>query len=158
MIQEKLAADFPAVPDHRSDLAKSHNNLGNLLAGLGKVAEAEEQSRKGLAIRETLAADFPAVFDYLVGLGGSYCNFGILVCVGGKPADSLVWLNKAIEILRPIHEAEPRAVTAKQFLRNSHLGRAKAYDALGQHAEAVRNWDKTVELTPKEKQRKRPVK
>ena len=27
-IQEKLAADFPAVPDYRQDLARSHNNLG----------------------------------------------------------------------------------------------------------------------------------
>ena len=28
VLREKLAADFPAVPDYRSDLAISHNNLG----------------------------------------------------------------------------------------------------------------------------------
>ena len=63
-IQEKLAADFPAVPDYRQELAGSHNNLGSLLADLGKRAEAEEQYRQALAIQEKLAADFPAVPDY----------------------------------------------------------------------------------------------
>ena len=52
------------MPEHRKDLALSHNNLGVLLAGLGKRPEAEEQYRKALAIQEKLAAEFPAVPEY----------------------------------------------------------------------------------------------
>ena len=37
-----LAAEFPAVPLYRHELAGSHNNLGVALLGLGKGAEAEK--------------------------------------------------------------------------------------------------------------------
>jgi tetratricopeptide (TPR) repeat protein len=146
-IREKLAADFPAVPAYRSNLASSHNNLGLLLAGLGKGAVAQQQYRKALAIREKLAADFPAVPGYRVELGASYCNFGDLMARGGKLADSLVWFQKAIATLRPVHEQEPRAVIAKVFLRNSHWGRAIAHHRLGQYAEAVKDWDRAIALS-----------
>jgi serine/threonine protein kinase/Tfp pilus assembly protein PilF len=146
-IQEKVATDFPAVPDYRRELASSHNNLGNLLASLGKSAEAEQQYRKALDLREKLAANFPTVPGYRVELGGSYCNFGNLLAGGGKPADSLAWYQKAIDTLRPVHEQEPRAVSAKVFLRNSHWGRAQAHHRLGQYAEAVKDWDRAIDLS-----------
>jgi tetratricopeptide (TPR) repeat protein len=149
---EKLAAEYPAVPAYRQELAGSHANLGVLLAGQGKGAEAEGQYRKGLALQEKLAADYPAVPAYRVDLGGSYCNLGILVRDGGKPADSLEWFDKAIRTLKPVHDKEPRAVTARQFLRNSHWGRARAYDRLQKYAEAVKDWDRAVELSPKQEQ------
>ncbi len=147
-IQEKLAADFPAVPAYRLDLARSHNNLGILLVGLGKRAEAEEQFRNALAIQEKLAADFPTVPAYQIDLGTGYFNYGIFVGAGGRAGESLGWFDKAIATLAPVHRAEPRDVTAKQLLRNSHMSRARAYDALTNHAEAVKDWDRAIELSP----------
>ena len=147
-IQQKLAADFPTVPEYRASLAASHNNLGALLDDLGKGAEAGDEYRKGLAIRLKLATDFPTVPEYRVSLGGSYCNFGNLVCGGGKPADSLEWYTKAIGTLAPVHEKDPRALTAKQFLRNSHWGRAKVHDHLRKFAEAVEDWNRVIALSP----------
>src|SRR5262249_47643311 len=129
-ILEKLASDFPAVPVYHQELADNHNTLGNLLSIMGQWAEAEHQLRLALAIREKLAADFPAVPEYRVELGGCYCNFGLLVRNGGKPAESLAWFQKAINILTAAHENEPRDVTASNFLRNSHAGRAKTYHRL----------------------------
>jgi hypothetical protein len=38
---QKLATEAPAVPEYRLELARSHGNLGNLLAASGKRAEAE---------------------------------------------------------------------------------------------------------------------
>jgi tetratricopeptide (TPR) repeat protein len=105
-----------------------------------------------MAIQEKLAAEFPAVPAYCVALGGSYCNFGRLVSAGGKPYDSLEWFAKAMGALRPIHEQEPHEVTARQFLRASHWNRAIAYDRLRRYTEAVRDWDKAIELSPKEEQ------
>ena len=107
---------------------------------------------KALVLREKLAADFPAVPAYLVELGGSFCNFGILMRDGGKPSDSLEWFAKAIGALAPIHEREPRDVMARKFLRNCHAGRAMAHDRLQHFAEAISDWDKAIELSPKEEQ------
>jgi hypothetical protein len=50
--------------------------------------------------------------------------------------------------LAPVHRAEPRDATAKQFLRASHGGRALAYDTLTKPAEAAKDWDRAIELSP----------
>ena len=60
-IQERLVADFPAVPEYRQSLARSHHNLGVLLKEMGKRPEAEERYRKVLAVREELVVDFPKI-------------------------------------------------------------------------------------------------
>ena len=56
----KLADDNPGVTSFRSDLAASHNALGNLLADTGRPVEAEAEYRKSLAIRQKLADDNPS--------------------------------------------------------------------------------------------------
>ncbi len=140
------------MPTYRNDLAMSRNNLGLLLAGLGKRAEAEGEYRKALAILEKLAAEFPAVPDYQIGLGGSYCNLGILIRDRGQAADSLEWFARAIRTLTPVHKREPRNVRARQYLRNSHWSRAQALDQLHKSAEAVKDWDRVIELSTKAEQ------
>ncbi len=147
-IQVKLVADSPAIPAHRLHLARSHNNLGILLKNLEKRAEAEEEYKKALAIRERLAADFPAVPLYHVELGASYGSYGSLILDQGRPAASLEWFDLTIRILQSVHGKEPRDVTAKQFLRNGHRNRAVAYDQLQKPAEAVKDWNLAIELSP----------
>jgi tetratricopeptide (TPR) repeat protein len=151
-LREKLAADFPAVPECRRDLAVSYNNLGLLLAGLGKRAEAEQHYRQALALYEKLAADFPAVPEYHIHLGSTYGNFGNLIAAGSQPGKSLEHYAKAIRTLTAVYEQEPRLVQAKRFLRNSHMGRARAYDRLHKYAEALPDWDRAVALSPPQEQ------
>ncbi len=147
-IQEELATRFPAVPEYRGELAMTHNNLGILLADRGDGPEAEEQYRLAMDIQEQLASDFPDVPAYGISLGGSYCNFGKLVLSGEKPSDSLQWFAKAVRTLTPIYERDPSNATARQFLESSHSGRAIIHGQLHQHAEAVADWDKVIELSP----------
>ena len=45
-------------------------------------------------------------------------------------------------------------MTAGQYLRNSYSGRASAYHQLYKYDEAVTDWDRAVELSPKEEQPK----
>jgi serine/threonine protein kinase/predicted RNA polymerase sigma factor len=144
-LQERLAADFPAVPTYRQDLASSHTNLGLLLNDLRKWPEAEAETRRALALKERLVADFPTVPAYAVALGGSYCNVGVLLRDGGQPAPALEWFAKAIGVLQQALDRTPD-VTARQFLLNSHWGRAVALSRLGRHAEAVQDWDRAIAL------------
>ena len=85
-------------------------------------------------------------------IGGSYCNFGQLVRNSGQPGESLEWFEKAIRILTAVHEQNRGLVMARQYLRNSHSNRAQAYDRLRNFAEAIKNWDKAIELSPEEEQ------
>jgi serine/threonine protein kinase/Tfp pilus assembly protein PilF len=147
-LQEKLAAEYPDQPEYRLDLAKSHNGFGLLLAGMGKQLEAEQQHRMALDLQEKLAADFPAVPQYRIDLGGSYCNFGVLLYTRNRPSESVPWFEKAIRSLTAVHQQNPQLVVAKQYLRNSHTARARTYARLRQYAEAIKDWDKAIELTP----------
>jgi eukaryotic-like serine/threonine-protein kinase len=148
---KKLVAEFPAVPQYRNDLAASHNNLGALLDDLGKRAEAEAAYRQALAIREKLAAEFPAVPSYRVDLAGSQVNFGNLLRTGQVPQQALQWYAKGIDTLEGVLRQVEVDVTARQFLRNAHWGRAETLDDLKRHAEALKDWDKAVELSPEAK-------
>jgi tetratricopeptide (TPR) repeat protein len=67
---------------------------------------------------------------------------------GGKPADSLPWFDRAIGALTKVRQKAPRIMTTQKFLRNSHWNRALAYDELGKHAEAVKDWTQAVEFSP----------
>jgi tetratricopeptide (TPR) repeat protein len=149
---EKLATEFPSVPDYRKFLARSHNNLGILLAKTRQWAQAEKQQRQALAVKEKLAAEFPALPEYQMELGASYGSLADLMRLNGQPADSLEWFQKAIDTLRPVHQQEPRNADARRFLRSSYAGRATAYDKLQKHADAEKDWDKAIELSPSEEQ------
>src|SRR5262249_14426993 len=95
---------------------------------------------------------FPAAPQYQVALGHNYCNFGILVADEGHPADSLPWFDRAIRTLTPVYEQDRRHVTAKEYLRASYGSRALAYERLKKHAEAAKDWDKFIELSPEPEQ------
>jgi len=147
-LQQKLAAAFPAVPHYQQDLARTHNKLGLLLSHLGRRDAARTQHEAARDLQQKLTAAFPAVPNYQIDLGGSYCNLGNLVNVEGQPAESLNWFDLAIRTLTPVYENDRRAITARNFLRNSHWNRARAYDQLKKHAEALKDWDKVIELSP----------
>jgi len=145
-IQEKLAAEFRKVPAYRRDLFAVQSTLGNVLLQLGKRPEAEEAYRQAVVTAEGLAREFADVRQHAVDLGGAYGNFGNVLRNGGQPEVALDWYRKAIATLEPVVTKESRLVVARQFLCNSHLGRASAFEALGRHDEATSDWERTVEL------------
>src|SRR5262245_47172254 len=63
-VQEKLAADFPAVPGYRFDLAGCHLGLAGVLRQTGRLKEAEAGTRQAVALLERLVTDFPANGPY----------------------------------------------------------------------------------------------
>jgi tetratricopeptide (TPR) repeat protein len=145
-IQEKLVADFPTAPLYREELALSHNNLGFLLQESGRRPAAEQAYRRALEIGEKLAADFPTVSRYRPGLAGNCVNLGILIRDQGQTEASLAWFARAVALLDPLVQQEPRLATERLFLGNAHYGRAQALDRLGRHPEAVKDWDRALEL------------
>jgi tetratricopeptide (TPR) repeat protein len=114
---------------------------------LRRWEEARASFERAQQIRLKLATQLPAVPYYQIDLGGSYCNMGSVLRNQRRPADSLDWFAKAISTLTPVFQSEPRDLRAKEFLRNSHWGRAESLARLGRHAEAVKDWEKAIELS-----------
>jgi tetratricopeptide (TPR) repeat protein len=146
--QEKLAADFPAVPDYRRALAQTYNNLGNALRQQGKQ-EAEAVLRQGLAIAEKLVADFPTVPEYRYVLGLIQSNLGeSILHVSKEPEKALPWYDKGIATEEEALRRGGSITRVQVGLMFAHHGRAAALSALQRHAEALKDYDKMVELAP----------
>jgi tetratricopeptide (TPR) repeat protein len=78
-VQEKLAAEFPSVPQYRQELGRSHHCMGGLLLELRKFLQAETVFRQALAVREQLAAEFASVPQYRQALGDSHNDLGLVL-------------------------------------------------------------------------------
>jgi eukaryotic-like serine/threonine-protein kinase len=66
--------------------------------------------------------------------------------IPGKSEESLDWFGKAIALLGPLVQREPRLATERLFLRNAHWGRAAALCRLKRDAESLKDWDRVLEL------------
>ena len=146
-IRKKVVEQFPGVPAYQQELASTHDTLGGLLRGLGEVEKARAEYQAAIDIQKKVVEQFPAVPVYKILLGASFCNYGNMIFNEGKPAESLEWFDLAIHTLQPVYEKDTRVVSARHFLRNSHHGRASAYDKLQKPAEAAKSWDRVFELS-----------
>jgi hypothetical protein len=68
------------------------------------------------------------------------------VRASGKAETSVEYFDKSIALLEPLVKHDPRLATERRFLRNAHLGRALALVELARHADAVKDWDRALEL------------
>jgi tetratricopeptide (TPR) repeat protein len=154
-LRAKLAAEFPDDAAYRRELSGSHNNLGLLLDDTRRPEEAEAEQLAAVHIREELVSHFQGVPEYRVLLAGSCGNVGRLYRKHGRAADSLAWFTRGIETLAAEREREPRNEETRVFLRNTHAGRALALADLRRHAEALKDWDAAIALSPEPEARGR---
>src|SRR5262249_146553 len=144
-LHEQLVADDPEDPRHRNSLAIALNDLGVILRERRQPAAAAAVYRRAIEIGKQLTAEFPDRPGHQCYLGATYGNLGNIVRDQGEVAAALTWYDKAIEALDPI-QAQRRAGSARFFLRNVHWDRANALGQLGRHAEAVKGWQRALEL------------
>ncbi|QEL20888.1 serine/threonine-protein kinase [Limnoglobus roseus] len=149
-IMEKLVADFRNVAEYRRDLGDAYNDLAVLTPP--EKGLKERRLRQALEIRENLAANALDVVEYQLVLGGNYCDLGKHLTRAGRPADGADLLGKAIDTLKAVLDRDRRSDQARQFLLISHVGRARAYEALNKHREALADWDQAVPLCPKDQE------
>jgi tetratricopeptide (TPR) repeat protein len=151
-LQQKLAGEVPDRSVYRQTLARTFNARGNVLRVQKRWEKAAEQYGQAVAIQEKLAAEFPALSVFQTDLGASSCNYGLLYLEWGKPADSLAWYDKAIRTLTKVHQKDPRFGPPREFLRNSHTGRALAHEQLERHVEAVKDLTRVIDLISPQEQ------
>jgi tetratricopeptide (TPR) repeat protein len=97
-LQQQLAADFPTVPAYRQDLARSHQNLVNLLHAAGRLQDAETAYLDAIRLKEQLAADFPTVPAYRQALAGIHNNLGILLAARGRHQEAEKAYHRALAL------------------------------------------------------------
>jgi eukaryotic-like serine/threonine-protein kinase len=140
---KKVSDQFPDEPDYRRELADAFNDLGALLRDEKKLDKAEKEFRQAVTLGEKLVREVPDSPQYRFDLAAGYQNLGNAVRDQRNPKAALAWYGKAIDLLTPIN---PRPDFATVFLRNAHWDRANALGQIGDHAGAVLDWQKAIDL------------
>ena len=139
----QLTRDVPGLPEYREALARAQNSLGELLNRQGRREESELAFRQAADVLAGLVADVPATPRYAVDAGRNSSDLANLFLNHRQPKEALDWFDKSIAQMEKVSADVPRLVASR---RTSYWGRAAALDALGRHAEAVRDWERAQAL------------
>lgn len=155
-----LLAKLPAVPENRRQLAKTHINLGNLLADLGKLdfslrAEVEAQYQAAIKILEGLAADSPSVPEYRRDLAASHNNLGVLLDDLGKRSEAETEYRSAMALREKLAADFPAVPGYRVELGGSYCNfgslvrdRGRPADSLAWYSRAIATLAPLVEKEP----------
>jgi serine/threonine protein kinase len=135
---EGLAADFPAIPWHREQLAECDNHRGVLLTKLNRLDEAERSLRQALAVREQLAAELPTVARHRSEVGAILHHLALVERRRGDRQEEKLLLEEAIVQQKLALQVAPGDRRAREFLANHHFNLEGALMAMGQPAEAAK--------------------
>jgi tetratricopeptide (TPR) repeat protein len=136
---DKLAAEFPNVPDYPQDLARSRFALVLLLASSGRPQEAEQAYRQAVDLFEKVAAKLPNTPDFRVELGTSLNNLAWPLATSADPSfRNTGW---ALDLAKKAVALRPRDTYAWNTLGVAH------YCAGDWHA-AIDALAKSEELAP----------
>ncbi len=145
-IWNRLSELYDDVPDYQTNLAKSHSRLGLLYGATGKVAEAERACEAAREAFQLLAQHHPDIRAYSIELGTAHLIMGNREKFNSQPQKALVWYTRTIESFGPILKVKPRDVGLRQLLQQTHMERARVLSDLGRHQEALKDWDRMIEL------------
>ena len=131
-------AEGSTEPFDRQRVAGSHAQLGTVLQRRGRLRDAADQFRRGLAIYEQLAAEFPDETEYCY-LQAKTLNFqGIaLRTLPGEAAAARRYHQQAIALCDKLVAECPDQPNYRVQLVRSHFGRGIVLRLTGRPAEAV---------------------
>ena len=115
----------------------------------GKLAEAEAELRKALAIYQKLADDNPAVTDFRSGLAQNHFTLGHVLSSMGKPVAAEAEYRKALAIRQKLADDNPAVTWSRFSLAHSHDFLGGLLSNTGKPAEAEAEFRKAMALYQK---------
>jgi len=142
----QLVADFPSRPEFRQELARNHNNRGNLLSDTGRPQEAEKDYDQALSIYQQLVAEFPSRPEFQQELASSHNNRAALLSATGRPEEARKDFDQAHGIRKQLAADFPARPEFRQDLAASHNNRGVLLRAAGRLPEAKVEYDQALGL------------
>jgi tetratricopeptide (TPR) repeat protein len=119
-LRQKLVDEFPGVPQHRQELARTHAQLGRVFVTLGKQPEGETALRQALALQEELAADFPDEPEYRLDEANSHKDLGWLLHTQHKYAEAESCYGRALGLYHQLRTAAPAVAKYRLYMAALH--------------------------------------
>jgi tetratricopeptide (TPR) repeat protein len=135
----------------RSDLASSHENLGDILGNpddlnFGDRGAAVSHYRLAVQIMETLAQTDPEDFRARDGVAETYRGLGATLLYD-QPAESLALYEQATAISKTLSDADPGNTEYRRDYASGLAGAGEALRVLGRGREALQKLTPALELT-----------
>jgi serine/threonine protein kinase len=141
-----LVRDHPQNEPFQAALAEDYVNLGLLYAGARRTTEATAAYEKVESLLRPLVDRHPDEVPYGLSLAAGYVNWSSLLAATGQPDAALARVTRAVELAEDALRREPTYFPARSRAYNAHGLRAQICEGLGRFADAVKDWDRVVEL------------
>jgi tetratricopeptide (TPR) repeat protein len=145
-LRADLVRANPQDEDSQAKLAEDYLNLGLILQGSGRRTEAARAYEKADGLLRRRVERDPLRGDYKLSLAGVDVNWGSLLRDKGQVLPALAKHTEAAKLADAVLGQEPRRSDARARAYQAHGTRAQTAQRLGLWAEAVKDWDRVVEL------------
>jgi tetratricopeptide (TPR) repeat protein len=141
-----LVSDHPREERYQAALASNHVNLGLIYQATRRPGKATRAFASAEALLLSLIARHPPGGEHALTLAGVNVNWGNLLRSIGRTQDALARHTRAVEAVEAVLRREPAHSVARLRGWQAHGARAQTLEALRRWAEAVKDWDRVVEL------------
>jgi serine/threonine-protein kinase len=146
--QRFLQEEDPA-PEVRQEAALAARKVGDILAQLGRVADAEASLRRSLSLTEKLVEEDPDTPGYREDLAATSINLANLLRVNRRLKEADRAYARAINFNQKLVAERPGDVGRRRELSKAHYNRALLEEALGRPAAAALSLREARELQEK---------
>jgi serine/threonine protein kinase/tetratricopeptide (TPR) repeat protein len=137
---EALAAESPDRTDFLQGLAFCHKNLGGLLRGDGRLAEAESEHRTALALLARRGTDHRGE------LGLGHNNLGNVLVDMGRRKEAEQSYRDAVTLLTPLVDGSPGRLVFRYELAQSHYSLGNLLSEMKRPKEAEQSYRQALVL------------
>ena len=135
-----LAADKPGDVMYQWRLSVADNEVGDVLKEQGRLDEALESFREGLAIVEPLAKAAPNVAGLQRDLSVSYSRVGVALWAQGHLDEALESFRESLAIMEPLAKADPKHPSWQRDLSVFYDETGGVLETQGHLAEALKSF------------------
>jgi tetratricopeptide (TPR) repeat protein/tRNA A-37 threonylcarbamoyl transferase component Bud32 len=143
---EELAADFPAVPEYRAELAHILIDLGTLLKEAGQLPEAEAVYERALDLQTKLVEDGAGVAEYRSTRALILRDLGVLRREGGQFPKADEAFRQALALFEELACDFPTEPKYRSYRASTHNNRGNLLHTLGQGVLAGQEYQRAVTI------------
>jgi tetratricopeptide (TPR) repeat protein len=136
----------PGNRGHQSALAHNYADLAALYMTHGPHEKAGPAYEQSVTLLRPLVEKYPEEWEHALTLSSIYNNWSYLLRNQGQAAEALRLMGQAIGYAESVLKEEPRHSGARDRAFSCHGTRAQLYEHLGRWKEAIRDWDRLLEL------------
>jgi len=144
-IRTRLTRHYPKESSYAARAAQDAFALG-LCYMDAKPDHADALYREAEGLLQPVVHDHPQEPEHALSLAALYINWAILMRQSRQPARAARLDTRAVDLAEEVLRKEPRHGLALQVCRNAHGDRAYSHDDLGRYADAIKDWDRLIEL------------